>query len=173
MDRGSQRGSRARQRRGRSFTDTRRQFQAMPTYTCWSEAGVISAQSREAIAGVLTEIHHEVAVAPRYFVQVIFTELTAGSLFLAGRPAPRGHVWIRVDLRTGRTAEQKRELLTRITTEVGKVLAIGPEHVWVYLSDIPGASVAEYGRPLPDPGGEAAWFAALPESLRQELSGLA
>lgn len=144
----------------------------MPTYACWSETGLISPDARERIAAALTEAHHEIARAPRYFVQVLFPELAPGSLFLAGRPATGGHVWIRVDLRSGRTVEQKRDLLGRITREVGEILGIPPESVWVYLSDIPGSSVAEYGRPLPDPGGEEEWFAGLPPELQERLTRL-
>lgn len=144
----------------------------MPTYACWSETGLISAAARARIATALTEAHHEVAVAPRYFVQVLFPEFASGSLFLAGQPAGRGHVWIRADMRAGRTAEQKRELLGRITREVGDILEIPAESVWVYLSDIPGSSVAEYGRPLPDPGGEDEWFAQLPPDLQGRLAQL-
>jgi phenylpyruvate tautomerase PptA (4-oxalocrotonate tautomerase family) len=116
------------------------------------------------------EIHHEVAIAPRYFVQVVFAELTANSIFLAGEPAPAGHVWIRADIRAGRTPEQKRELLQRITTEVGRTLGTSPEHVWVYICDIPGPNIAEYGRVLPNPGEEEAWFAQLPGNLRERLA---
>lgn len=145
----------------------------MPTYTCWSEPGVVAPEHRAAIATALTEIHHEVAVAPRYFVQVVFTELAAGSLFLAGHAATAGHLWIRADIRAGRTVEQKRALLGRITAEVGEILSLPPEEVWVYLCDIPGSNIAEHGRPLPDPGEEAAWFAALPEELQAKLAELA
>lgn len=145
----------------------------MPTYNCWSETGVVPPESRQHVATALTEIHHEVALAPRFFVQVIFNEVAPGSLFLAGRPAETGHLWIRADIRSGRTDEQKRELLERITNEVGALLGLPPESVWVYLSDIPGASVAEYGRPLPSPGQEGEWFASLPTELQQRLSPLA
>ena len=71
----------------------------MPTYTCWSEPGVVSAEARALIAKALTEIHHEVAVAPRYFVQVVFAELQANSIFIAGRAAPPAHLWVRADIR--------------------------------------------------------------------------
>ena len=142
----------------------------MPTYTCWSEPGVIAPEQRAAVATALTEIHHEVAVAPRYFVQVVFTELAAGALFLAGQPATTGHLWIRADIRAGRTDTQKRAMLERITTEVGAILSLPPEEVWVYLCDVPGAAIAEHGRALPEPGEEEAWFAALPEDLQRRLA---
>jgi phenylpyruvate tautomerase PptA (4-oxalocrotonate tautomerase family) len=145
----------------------------MPTYTCWSTAGTVPPDARAKIATVLTEIHHEVAVAPRYLVQVVFADLDAGSLFLAGQPAPAAHVWIRADIRAGRTEEQKVELLRRITEEVGGILGLAAEHVWVYLCDIPGANIAEYGRPLPNPGQEDAWFDRLPAALQQQLAKLA
>jgi phenylpyruvate tautomerase PptA (4-oxalocrotonate tautomerase family) len=141
----------------------------VPTYTVWSEAGLVAPDQRATIATALTEIHHEVAVAPRYFVQVVFTELVPGSLFVAGEPAAPGHLWIRADIRAGRTDDQKRRLLERITVEVGGVLGVPPEEVWVYICDIPGSAIAEYGRVLPQPGEEDAWFDALPAVLRERL----
>jgi len=144
----------------------------MPTYTCWSEPGIASAEARAKIATALTEIHHEVAVAPRYFVQVLFADLQANSLFLAGQPEPAGHMWIRADIRAGRTEEQKRELLRRITQEVGAIAGLSTEHVWVYICDIPGPNIAEYGRVVPNPGQEQAWFDQLPNDLQQRLAEL-
>jgi phenylpyruvate tautomerase PptA (4-oxalocrotonate tautomerase family) len=144
----------------------------MPTYTCWSEPGVVPQEARAQIAQALTEIHHEVAVAPRYFVQVIFADLTPGSVFIAGRPKP-AHLWVRADIRAGRTAGQKHELLARITKELSQITGLQPEDVWVYICDIPGQNIAEYGRGLPDPGQEAEWFAALPPELRETLAPLA
>ena len=145
----------------------------MPTYTCWSEAGVVPTEARAKIATALTEIHHEVAAAPRYFVQVVFADLATDSVFLAGQAASAGHVWIRADIRAGRTEETKSELLRRITKEVGGILGLAPEHVWVYMCDIPGPNIAEYGRVLPDPGQEDAWFGQLPQDLQEQLAKLA
>jgi len=81
----------------------------------------------------ITEIHHDVARAPRYFVQVVYTELQPDSHFVAGQPASPKHVWVRVDLRSGRTADQKRRLLERLTTEVGAIVGVDVEEVWVRL----------------------------------------
>lgn len=144
----------------------------MPTYTCWSTQGTISAENRQRIATAVTDIHHKVALAPRYFVQVLFPEVDGGGLFLAGRPAPEGHVWIRADIRSGRTVEQKSELLSRITGEVAEILGLRPDDVWVYLCDIPGHGMTEYGELLPEPGGEGEWFRALPERVRRRIEDL-
>ena len=145
----------------------------MPTYTCWSKAGVVTIEARARIAAALTDIHFEVAAGPRYFVQVIFTELDSDSLFIAGRPMTTGHLWIRADIRAGRTEEQKTELLRRIVDDVSSITGIVGEHIWVYLNDVPGPNIAEYGRPLPNPGQEKQWFDNLPDQLQEQLTELA
>lgn len=144
----------------------------MPTYACWATADTIPVEARKRIVDALTEIHHEVAVAPRYFVQVVFNDLTPGSMYVAGQAADPAHVWIRADIRAGRTDQQKQVMLARITTEVGGIVGVSPEEVWVYINDIPGANIAEFGRPLPDPGNEDQWFAALPAELQERLGPL-
>jgi phenylpyruvate tautomerase PptA (4-oxalocrotonate tautomerase family) len=141
----------------------------MPTYVCTSLSGRLSADQRARISRCLTEIHHEVAIAPRYFVQVIFSDLAPHSHFIAGQEAPAGHIWIRADIRSGRTEDQKAKMLTRIVAEVSDIAGSSKEEVWVYLSDIPGQSVAEFGHILPSPGGEEAWFAKLPPDLQERL----
>jgi len=57
--------------------------------------------------------------------------------------------------------------------DIGKTSAAAEDRVWVYLSDIPAANIAEYGRALPPPGSEDAWFATLPEALQEKLRSLA
>lgn len=141
----------------------------MPTYNCWTRAGQLSPVQRKQIAKSITQIHHEVARAPRYFVQVIFNELGAQSHFIAGEEAEEHHIWIRADIRSGRSRDQKEQLITRILHDVCDISGAPPESVWVYISDIPGPSVAEYGHILPEPGGEEEWFARLPAELQDRL----
>lgn len=145
----------------------------MPTYTCWSKAGVVTTEACARIAAALTRIHHDVAAGPRYFVQVIFTELSPDSLFIAGKPVTAEHVWIRADIRAGRTEETKAELLRQIVAEVSDITGVVAEHVWVYLNDVPGPNIAEYGRPLPNPGQEDQWFEQLPRELQERLRTIA
>lgn len=144
----------------------------MPTYAVSSPSGVINQEHRAAVAEVLTTLHHEIAVAPRYLVQVIFHDLDAGALFLAGQEVREGHVWIRADIRSGRTQRQKTELLEQITVSVADALGLASEHVWVYINEISGEHMTEYGKLLPEPGGEEEWFATLPPTIRNELSDL-
>jgi hypothetical protein len=82
-------------------------------------------------------------------------------------------IWVRADIRSGRTNEQKSQMLRRIMQEVGRISGVAEEMVWVYLSEIPPANIAEYGHVLPAPGEEDAWFSALPDALREKLRPLA
>ena len=107
----------------------------MPTYAVYAQAGLIAPDARARIARTITEIHSQVALAPRYFVQVVFVELQPSSHFIAGEPASPTHVWIRTDLRSGRTVEQKAEMLGRLTREVGEIVGAKPEEVWVRAKD--------------------------------------
>ena len=122
----------------------------MPTYACCSRIGTLSRDQR-----ISDRDSPRDAVAPRHFVQVIFNELTLHSHYIASVEARKGHIWIRADIRSGRTQEQKSGLLTRIVDAVSKTSCVPGEDVWVYNSDIPYRSVAEFGQILPEPGGEA------------------
>ncbi len=141
----------------------------MPTYAI-TTARDVSPEQRARIAQSVTAIHAGEADAPRSFVQVIFYPVEPGSIFIAGEPASPDHVWVRADIRAGRSAEQKAAILTRIMGETSAILGISEQDVWVYVSDIPAQGVLEFGNVLPQPGGEAEWLAGLPEELREKLS---
>lgn len=141
----------------------------MPTYAV-TTARAVGPEQRARIARSVTAIHAGEADAPRYFVQVIFYRVEPGSIFIAGEPASPDHVWVRADIRAGRSAEQKAAILTRIMRETSAILGIAEQDVWVYVSDIPAQGVLEFGNVLPQPGGEAEWLAGLPEDLREKLS---
>lgn len=144
----------------------------MPTYAITS-ARPFTAEERARIAQSVTEIHAIEATAPRYFVQVLFNALEPGTIFLGGAPASPDHVWVRADIRAGRSREQKARLMTRIMRETSDILGISEQDVWVYISDIPALGVLEFGTVLPEPGEEEQWLAALPEALREKLRNAA
>jgi hypothetical protein len=45
---------------------------------------------------------------------VIFYDIAPGSHYIGGQLAPAGQMWIRGDIRDGRSEEQKRRMLSRI-----------------------------------------------------------
>ncbi|GJD47809.1 hypothetical protein OPKNFCMD_0520 [Methylobacterium crusticola] len=140
----------------------------MPTYT-FSTAKDVTAEQRAKLVESVTSIHQVEASAPRYFVQVIFYKVEPGAMFIGGEPASANHVWVRADIRAGRTNEQKSRILRRIMQETSEILSISEQDVWVYVSDIPAQGVLEFGSVLPEPGGEEQWLASLPSPLRDKL----
>ena len=145
----------------------------MPTYVCAAAAGRLTRDQKTEIVRRITAIHHEETGAPRYFVQVIFHDVAAGSHFVAGRPVPADQIWVRGDIRAGRTDQQKTQMARRIMHDVSKASGAAEETVWVYLCEIPAGNITEYGSLMPLPGSENAWFASLPESLKERLRSLA
>ena len=145
----------------------------MPTYVCSAAIGRLTPVQKAEIVRGITAIHHEETGAPRYLVQVIFYDVAPGSHYVAGQLAPADQIWVRGDIRGGRTNEQKSQMLRRIMQGVGRASGADDDAVWVYLSEIPATNVAEYGRVLLPPGEEDAWFSSLPGALREWLRHLA
>ena len=140
----------------------------MPTYV-FTSALDLGLEVRAKIVESITSIHNVEAKAPRYFVQVIFNKIEPGSIYIGGEPASPEHIWVRADIRSGRTNEQKSRMLERIMRETGAILKISKEVIWVYICDVPADNIAEFGAILPQPGKEKAWLASLPEGLRKKL----
>jgi phenylpyruvate tautomerase PptA (4-oxalocrotonate tautomerase family) len=141
----------------------------MPTYA-FTTAKDLTPEQRAQLVESVTTIHAVEATAPRYFVQVVFHRVEPGSMFIGGEPASPDHVWVRADIRSGRTDAQKAQMLRRIMRETSGILGISDQDVWVYISDIPAQGVLEFGNVLPQPGGEAQWLTSLPVALREKLA---
>jgi phenylpyruvate tautomerase PptA (4-oxalocrotonate tautomerase family) len=144
----------------------------MPTYVCSAATGRLTPVQKTEIVHGITVIHHEETGAPSYLVQVIFHDVAPDSHYVAGRPASADQIWVRGDIRAGRTNEQKSRMLRRIMQDVARASGAAEDAVWVYLCDIPAANITEYGRVLPPPGQEDAWFSSLPDALRERLRHL-
>ncbi|WP_070107095.1 tautomerase family protein [Burkholderia plantarii] len=144
----------------------------MPTYVVSAAAGRFSQEEKEGIARGITQAHGRATGAQGFFAQVIFHWIAADDHFLGGRVHDADHVTVHGTIRAGRTAEQKSRLLEDIVGIVAGAANTGRRHVWVYLAELPPAQMAEYGRVLPQPGGEAGWLEALPAEDRDYLLGL-
>jgi phenylpyruvate tautomerase PptA (4-oxalocrotonate tautomerase family) len=142
----------------------------MPTYVCSLPAGLLSDNQKVALADAITRIHSKETGAPRYFVQVEMRELAAGERFLGGTPA-NGQIWIRGDIRAGRTEKQRETMLTRMMNEANEITKIKKD-IWVYICNLAPTDMIEYGNVLPRPGEETAWYDKLPASLKDYLATL-
>jgi phenylpyruvate tautomerase PptA (4-oxalocrotonate tautomerase family) len=144
----------------------------MPTYICSTAANRLTAEQRAKIAQTITTVHSEEALAPRYLVQVIFKQLDPSQNFIGGNPAPTSHIWIRADIRAGRTEKQRTTLQLRLAREVGEIADSSPEDIWVYINELLPSNMIEFGHLLPQPGEEKQWFQSLPSALQERLSKL-
>ena len=144
----------------------------MPTYTVTVPEGRLSAEQKQRIAAVVTAAHCEVAVAPKYFAQVIFNEVKHGNYFLGGAALHGDHIFVHGQIRAGRSLETKHSLIIRLLYDVAEAAGMPRSHTWVYIIDVPSAQMAEFGRILPEPGKESAWAEALPESERTRMQAI-
>lgn len=145
----------------------------MPTYDCRAPAGLLDAGQRARIAADVTRIHGEVTGAADYFAQVIFTEVAAGSWFLGGTPLVGRTLFLHGHIRAGRSAGDRMRLVRRLVAALADGASLPLRSVWVYVTELPPRAMAEYGHILPEPGDEAAWFAALPPEDQEHLRALA
>ncbi|GAN76325.1 tautomerase family protein [Acidisphaera rubrifaciens] len=144
----------------------------MPTYECRAPAGLLDAARRARIAAAVTRIHRQVTGASAYFAQVIFTEVADGAWFLGGTPLVGPHLFLHGHIRAGRSAGDRMRLIRRLVAALAEGASLPPRSVWVYVTELPPRAMAEYGHTLPEPGDEAAWFAALPPEDQAHLRAL-
>jgi hypothetical protein len=88
--------------------------------------------------------------------------------YLSGQPADQ-QIWIRGDIRAGRTSEQRQRLMLGIVQAVSEISGVEESAIWVYLCNLAPEDMVEYGHVLPWPGEEQAWFEALPPELQRHL----
>jgi|RhiMethySRZTD1v2_1073278.scaffolds.fasta_scaffold506407_2 phenylpyruvate tautomerase PptA (4-oxalocrotonate tautomerase family) len=148
----------------------------MPTFACFTSPGRLTAAQKGEIARVCTDVYHEEFGLARYLIQVIFCEIAEGDRYVAGRPAQPDLVWIRCDLREGRSAAQKSELLHRIRQGVALSSNVSEEAVWLYLCDLPPTNLMVWGHIMPAlvegiPKDDN-WFESLSEPLQARLRPL-
>jgi phenylpyruvate tautomerase PptA (4-oxalocrotonate tautomerase family) len=143
----------------------------MPTYVCSVPAGSLTITRKTAIAEAIARIHNEATGAPQFLVQVIIDENQSVDRFLGGQ-LTTNHIWIRGDIRAGRTEEQRKKLMLHIVRNVSQITGVNEDSIWVYLCNLEPTDMVESGQVLPAPGDEQAWFAQLPQPLKDYLARL-
>ena len=143
----------------------------MPTYVCSVPAGSLTISQKTGVAEAIARIHNEATGAPQFLVQVIIDENQSRDRFLGGQ-LTTNHIWIRGDIRAGRTEEQRKKLMLNIVRDVSQITGVNEDSIWVYLCNLEPTDMVEYGQVLPAPGDEQAWFAQLPQPLKDYLARL-
>ena len=143
----------------------------MPTYVCVVKAGLLNNLQKHRIAAAITRLHGETTGAPTWLVQVVVDENEQRQRYLGGQRAEH-QIWIRGDIRAGRTSEQRRRLMLSIMPAVSEISGVEESAIWVYLCNLAPEDMVEYGRVLPQPSKEQAWFEALPPELQRYLTSI-
>jgi len=84
----------------------------MPLYTVTTQANELNAEARIKLAGELTAFHSEHAGVPKNWVYIVFQDYPPGSGFTAGEVSAT--VALTLLIRTGRSSDYKRGMLTRL-----------------------------------------------------------
>lgn len=146
----------------------------MPTYFVTAPLGRLTAQQKERMAADITHVHCAVTAAPAYFAQVIFNDVPKGNYFVGGRALQgQEHVYVHGHIRAGRDAATKEKLVLDLMHAVAAAAQLSSHCVQVYVTEIPARQIAEYGRLLPHPGEEAAWWDSIPSDLRKHMESIA
>ncbi len=120
----------------------------MPFYQFTVPTDSPSAQLKAEIAAAFTEVHASVTGAPESYVNVAFTEVPPGSIFVAGKAVPYGRM-VGI-IRTGRRPDTKRELISGLAAAWSRVTGEPVERFALFLQEVPGSSVMEEGQILPE-----------------------
>ena len=120
----------------------------MPFYQFTVPAGSATAGKKAEVAAAVTTVHAQITGAPREYVNCAFTEVPAGSIFAGGRPAAGGRM-VGI-IRQGRSEEVKRKLMTALADAWVSVTAEPVEDIALFVHEVPGYQVMEYGQLLPE-----------------------
>jgi phenylpyruvate tautomerase PptA (4-oxalocrotonate tautomerase family) len=123
----------------------------MPLYTVTAQAGVLSDEGKRDLAAKLTKLHSEYAGVPPNWVHVAFLDYAAGSGFTAGKPSAT--VALTLLIRTGRSAEYKRELLKRLWSLLQAATRAPDQEIVIGIQEVPPSQAMEMGQIMPDVAG--------------------
>jgi phenylpyruvate tautomerase PptA (4-oxalocrotonate tautomerase family) len=127
----------------------------MPVYTCTTTESTLTADTKE-LAGEIGAIHSAINHVRSTYVNVVFHELPADSIYTDGVPA--NPVLVRGWIREGHPKAETTRLATEIAAAVTRITGVSAERVLVVFQSGPAGFAVEGGRVLPEPGEEAAWI---------------
>jgi phenylpyruvate tautomerase PptA (4-oxalocrotonate tautomerase family) len=120
----------------------------MPLYTITTQTGVLDGPARTDLADKLTTFHAEYAAVPKNWVHIVFHEYPIGSGFTAGRPSPTAALTLLI--RTGRSADYKREMLKRLWSLVQAATGAPDEEIVLGIQEVPSSQAMEMGKVMAD-----------------------
>jgi phenylpyruvate tautomerase PptA (4-oxalocrotonate tautomerase family) len=121
---------------------------SMPLYTVITQEGVLSREARANLAMELTSLHSEVSGVPKNWVHVVFQDYPPGNGFTAGVPSPTAALTLLI--RTGRSSEYKRDLLTRLWKLFQAATEAPDDQIVIGIQEVPPNQAMEMGQIMPD-----------------------
>ena len=120
----------------------------MPLYTITTQVGVLDGRAKADLADKLTAFHTEYAGVPKNWVHMVFYEYPIGSGFTAGKPSPTAALTLLI--RTGRSADYKREMLKRLWALVQAATGAPDAEIVLGIQEVPSSQAMEMGQIMPD-----------------------
>src|SRR5271156_5841386 len=120
----------------------------MPLYTITTQVNVLDSAAKADLANKLTAFHTEYAGVPKNWVHIVFQEYPIGSGFTAGTPSPTAALTLLI--RTGRSADYKREMLKRLWSLVQTATGASNEEIVLGIQEVPSSQAMEMGQIMPD-----------------------
>jgi phenylpyruvate tautomerase PptA (4-oxalocrotonate tautomerase family) len=126
----------------------RNRGEAMPFYQFTVPAGSATARKKAEVAAAVTAVHAEITGAPREYVNCSFAEVPPGSIFVGGSAVDHGRM-VGI-IRQGRSEDVKRKLMTALADAWVSVTGEPIEDIALFVHEVPGYQVMEYGQLLPE-----------------------
>ena len=120
----------------------------MPLYTLTTQAGALDASAKGRLAEHLTDLQSEYAQVPKNWVHVVFHEYLVGSGFTGGEPAAT--VSLTLLIRSGRSSDYKRGLLTRLWKLLQDATRAPDDQIVIGIQEVPPSQAMEMGKIMPD-----------------------
>ena len=120
----------------------------MPLYTIITEAGILDATGKEALAADITDLHVKTSGVPPSWVHVVFQEFPTGNGFSGGSPAAM--VALTLAIRTGRSPAYKQALLAALWRLLQTATAAPDDQIVIGIQEVPPSQAMEMGSAMPD-----------------------
>jgi phenylpyruvate tautomerase PptA (4-oxalocrotonate tautomerase family) len=124
----------------------------MPLYTIVTQAGVLGTEAKAKLAGEVTTFHSQYAGVPKNWVHIVFQEYEPGNGFTAGQSSATAALTLLI--RTGRSAEYKREMLKRLWDLLQKATGAPDDEIVLGIEEVPPSQAMEMGQIMPDIAGQ-------------------
>ncbi len=120
----------------------------MPLYTITAQAGVLSDEAKADLAARLTRLHAEYSGVPPNWVHIVFHDYGPACGYTAGKPSATAALTLLI--RTGRSAEYKRELLKRLWGLLQAATGAADDQLVIGIQEVPASQAMEMAQIMPD-----------------------